>query len=271
MKYAIILALSTTSALATPAAAQDFNGAYISIGGGGVLQPNDAREGLTFDTDRDGAFDESVISAAGGDLFAPGYCGGPATGTANIGCRNDKDGPEYFARLGYDQRMGNFVLGLVLEGGHSTVRDSVSGFSSEPARYTMSRESDWQAGARLRAGYTPGGGALFYVTGGGAYARLDNKFATTNASNSFNDNGKTNGWGYSAGGGAEVMVTKNIAVGLEYLYTDLKDKDYVVNVGAGSVTLNNPFLAGGGDGTDIRRGDPHFRTHSVRGTLSFRF
>ncbi len=134
----------------------------------------------------------------------------------------------------------------------------------------MSREADYQAGARLRAGYTPGGGALFYVTGGGAYARLDNKFTTSNTANSFADNGKTNGWGYAAGGGAEVMVTKNISLGLEYLYTDIKDKDYVVNVGPGTAPATNPFLLNGG-GTDIQRSNPHFRTHSVRGSLSLRF
>ena len=117
--------------------------------------------------------------------------------------------------------MGNIVLGAVVEGGRSVARDSVSGFSTTPASYTMSREADYQANARLRAGYTPGGGALFYVTGGGAYARLDNKFTTTNGANSFADNGKTNGWGYAVGGGAELMVTNNIGLGLEYLYTDL--------------------------------------------------
>src|SRR3546814_12658010 len=72
------------------------------------------------------------------------------------------------------------------------------------------------------------GGALFFVTGGGAYARLDNKFTTTNAANSFDDNGKTNAWGYAAGGGAEVMVTNNIRPGLESLSTAANDKTYVV-------------------------------------------
>ena len=66
------------------------------------------------------------------------------------------------------------------------------------------------------------------------------------------------------------MVTNNIGLGLEYLYTDVKDKDYVVNVGAGTAPATNPFLLNGG-GTDIRRSDPHFQTHSVRGTLSYRF
>src|SRR3546814_4407178 len=81
------------------------------------------------------------------------------------------------------------------------------------------RRGQYQAGARLRAGYTPGGGALFYVTGGGAYAKMKNDFATTNAANSFADTGKSNAWGYSVGGGGEVMVTSKLSLGLEYLYT----------------------------------------------------
>ncbi|MCA0207581.1 MAG: outer membrane beta-barrel protein [Proteobacteria bacterium] len=277
MKNLSLLAALAATAMAMPAMAQegrdtsqDFNGPYISIAGGGTLQGSDRGETLVFDTNRDGTYGDQVTTSGGANAFSPGFCNGAATGTANLGCKNDKDGPEYYARLGYDKRMGNFVIGAVLEGGRSHARDSVSGFSTTPASYTMSREADYQAGARLRAGYTPGGGALFYVTGGGAYARLDNKFTTSNTANSFSDNGKTNGWGYAAGGGAELMVTNNISVGLEYLYTDLKDKDYVVNVGPGTAPPTNPFLLNGG-GTDIQRSNPHFRTHSVRGSLSLRF
>ncbi|MGQ0280246.1 outer membrane protein [Sphingopyxis terrae] len=281
MKLASLLVASAATMLAVPAMAQDsgstardrsqdFNGPYVSVGGGATLQGSDRGETLVFDTDRDGTYGDQVTTSTGADAFSPGFCNGAATGTANVGCRNDKDGPEFFGRLGLDKRMGNFVVGALIEGGHSVARDSVTGFSTTPASYTMSREADWQASARLRAGYTPGGGALFYVTGGPAYARLDNRFTTTNTANSFADNGKTNAWGYAAGGGAEVMVTNNIAVGLEYLYTDVKDDDYVVNVGAGSAPATNPFLLNGG-GTNIQRSDPHFRTHSVRGTLSFRF
>lgn len=281
MKLASLLVASAATMLAVPAMAQDsgstardrsqdFNGPYVSVGGGATLQGSDRGETLVFDTDRDGTYGDKVTTSTGADAFSPGFCNGAATGTANVGCRNDKDGPEFFGRVGLDKRMGNFVVGALIEGGHSVARDSVTGFSTTPASYTMSREADWQASARLRAGYTPGGGALFYVTGGPAYARLDNRFTTTNTANSFADNGKTNAWGYAAGGGAEVMVTNNIAVGLEYLYTDVKDDDYVVNVGAGSAPATNPFLLNGG-GTNIQRSDPHFRTHSVRGTLSFRF
>ena len=186
-----------------------------------TLQGSARGEAPVFDTDRVRTYGAQVTTSTGADAFSPGFCNGAATGTANVGCRNDKDGPEFFGRVGLDKRMGNFVVGALIEGGHSVARDSVTGFSTTPASYTMSREADWQASARLRAGYTPGGGALFYVTGGPAYARLDNRFSTTNTANSFADNGKTNAWGYAAGGGAEVMVTNNIAVGLEYLYTCL--------------------------------------------------
>jgi len=277
MKLASLLVASAASMLAVPAMAQDgrdtsgdFDGPYISIVGGGTLQGNDRGETVLFDTNRDGTYGDQVTTVAGANAFSTGFCNGAATSSANLNCRNDKDGPEYFGRLGFDKRMGNFVLGAVIEGGRSEARDSVTAFSTTPASYTFSREADYQAGARLRAGYTPGGGALFYVTGGGAYAKLDNRFTTSNGANSFADNGRTNAWGYAAGGGAEIMVTNNISVGLEYLYTDLKDNDYVVNVGPGTAPPTNPFLLNGG-GTDMKRSSDHFRTHSVRGSLSFRF
>ncbi|WP_077147328.1 outer membrane protein [Sphingopyxis sp. KK2] len=273
----LLVASAAAVACATPALAQsdrdksqDFNGPYVGVVGGYTVQPNDGRETLVFDTNQDGTYGENVNTTTGANAFAPGFCGGSPTSTANVNCRNDKDGFEYFGKLGYDKRMGNFVVGVVIEGGRSEASDSVTGFSSTPAAYRFNRSADYQANARLRAGYTPGGGVLFYATGGGAYAKLDNKFATTNSANSFTDNGRTNGWGYVAGGGAEAMLTKNISLGLEYLYTDIQDDDFVVNVGPGTAPATNPFLLNGG-GTDIKRSDDHFRTHSVRASLNFRF
>ncbi|WP_033073308.1 outer membrane protein [Sphingopyxis sp. MWB1] len=276
MKFASLLAATAVSLIAVPAMAQegrdlsrDFNGAYVAVGGGATLQGSDRGETLVFDTDGDGTYGDTVRTSGGTDFFAPGFCNGAANGAISEGCRNDKDGVEFFGRAGYDKRMGNFVLGALVEGGHSAARDYVSGFSSDGDSYTMSREADYIVSTRLRAGFTPGGGALFYVTGGPTYARLDNKFSTTDTDTAFTDNGKTNAWGYSAGGGAEVMLTQNLGLGLEYLYTDVKDKDYTVQAGAGAAPINDPFLGQGG--TDIRRSDPHFRTHSVRGTVSYRF
>ncbi|PZQ23262.1 MAG: hypothetical protein DI569_05280 [Sphingopyxis macrogoltabida] len=276
MKIVSLLAAVAAGSLAVPAMAQDrdksqdFNGPYIGATFGVPMQSSDGGSTLVFDTNLDGTYGDTVATTTGANAFSPGFCNGAATGSGNVNCRDDKDGFEYFGRVGVDRRMGNFVVGALLEAGRSEARDAVSGFSTTPASYTMSRKADWQGSARLRAGYTPGGGALFYVTGGGAYARLNNSFTTSNTANSFADNGKTNGWGWAAGGGAEVMVAKNVSLGLEYLYTDLKDNDYVVNVGPGTAPPTNPFLIGAG-GTDIQRSDPHFRTHSVRGSLAFRF
>lgn len=273
----LLVASAAAVAFATPVIAQsdrdtsqDFNGPYFGVTGGFTVQPNDGRETLVFDTNRDGTYGENVSTTTGANAFSPGFCGGAATGTGNVSCANDKDGFEYLGKLGYDKRMGNFVLGAVIEAGRSEARDSVTGFSTTPASYTFSREADYQANARLRAGYTPGGGVLFYATGGGAYAKLDNRFTTSNTTNSFADNGRTNGWGYVAGGGAEAMLTKNISLGLEYLYTNIQDDDFVVNVGPGIAGPTNPFLINGG-GTDIKRADDHFRTHSIRATMNFRF
>jgi outer membrane immunogenic protein len=250
--------------------AQDFNGVYIGGFGGYTGQNTDQGSTLLFDTNRDGTYGDTVRTITNVDAFSPGFCGGSATVATNNDCSNDNDDFEYGGRIGVDRRMGNFVVGIVLECGRSEATDSVSGFSTTPARYTLTREQEYSAQARLRAGYTPGGGVLFYATGGGAYARLDNSFTTSNGVNSFADNGKTNAWGWSAGGGAEAMLSNNISLGLEYLYTDLQDDDYTVNVGAGTAPLTNPFLLNGG-GTNIRRSDDHFRTHGIRATVNVRF
>ncbi|MGB7373658.1 outer membrane protein [Pontixanthobacter sp.] len=271
------LITAATYIAATPAIAQDidtsatFDGPYVSGVVGISAQPNDRNETLVFDTTGNGSFDNTVSTVTGADAFSPGFCGGAANGNRpGQGCRSDKDGIEYFGRVGLDKRMGNFVVGALVEGGRTELRDSVTGFSTTPASYTVNREVDYTINARLRAGYTPNGGILFYATGGGAYAKLDNSFDTTNGANSFTNNGRTNAWGYQVGGGAEAMVLGNLSIGLEYLYTSLSDDDFVVTVGPGTAGPTNPFLIQNGQ-TDLRRSNSDLNTHSLRLTTSLRF
>lgn len=272
MKFVALLAATTAMVVSVPAMAQsrdrsqDFNGGYISVVGGKSLQPNDVGESIVFDTDGDGNFDNNVVDGDNQNLFNRGFCNGAANSAAVNDCRNDKDGAQYFARVGFDKRSGNFVVGALLEGGRDESVDAVSAFDGANA-YTLSRKAKWNAGARLRAGYTPNGGALFYVTGGGSYARLKNSFSTTNLVNPISDTGNSNAWGWSAGGGAEVMLANNLSLGVEYLYTDVKDDDYVANIGA--ATAAGALLVP--NGVDLQRSSDHFRTHSVRGSLNFRF
>lgn len=271
------LIAGTTLLVCSPAAAQEidtsstFNGPYASGIIGLSAQPNDRNETLVFDTTGNGNFNDSVKTVSGANAFSPGFCGGAANGNSPAqGCRSDRDGLEYFGRIGFDKRAGSFVYGALVEGGRTELRDSVSGFSTTPASYTVTRESDYNINARLRAGYTPNGGVLFYVTGGGAHAKLDNRFTTTNGANRFTDNGRSNAWGYQGGGGVEAMVLNNVSIGIEYLYTSLSDDDYVVNVGPGTAGPTNPFLIQNGQ-TDLRRSNNDLNTHSLRFTTSFRF
>ena len=265
----------TLALAAAPAQAQDapdgdeFTGFYVGGSVGYTVQKNDVGESILFDAGRNGSFGDTITEAGGGNAFAPGFCNGAATSTANLACKNDKDGVEYYARLGFDKQMGKVVLGLVGEFGKSQVRDSVSAFSTTPAFYTMTRELDWNAALRARAGYTVGPKTLVYATGGGAYAKIDHSFATSNTTNSFALSGKDNAWGWQAGGGLEQKLSKNISLGVEYLYSRYNDDDARVNVGTGTAGATNPFVLAGG--TDFARSQNRFDMHSLRATAAFRF
>lgn len=280
-KKNIMAMLATATVLtAAPALAQDtgdranhFNGFYVGVGGGYNMQSADNRSDVVFDSDRNGSFDNTVLTGGGANAFAPlagnpAFCSGVPVNnsrTADAGCKGDKDRGEYFARVGYDRRMGNFVLGAVIEGGKTDSVDRTTAYSTTPHNYVFSRGVDWTAAARLRAGYTPNGGVLFYATGGGIYAKMDHGFSTTNTTSTFVQNGEDNAWGYQAGGGIEAMVTQHISIGLEYLYTDIDDDKYSVTA---TTPAGAPFLA---SGTNMRPRDQSFNYHAVRGTVAFRF
>lgn len=267
------------AAVASPAIAQDgsardthFDGPYISGALGWGMHTNDGTDRLVFDTDRDGVYDDTVTTTTGANAFSPGFCGGQARGaTRGEGCAKDSDKLEYALRLGYDARMNNLVVGGLIEASRNESTDVTSGFSSTPASYALRRSLDYAISARARAGFTPGGGALFYVTGGGSYAKIDHKFYTTNAANSFDEvrDGKMV-WGWQAGGGSEIMLTDKVSLGIEYLFSKYKDNKYRVEVGQGTAPATNPFLLASG-GTDIRPSDRTFELHSVRATVGYRF
>lgn len=270
-------ALALATAIATPAMAQDegpyFEGIYVQAAAGLDTQASNSRK-LTFDTNLDGTYGDVVRNTAGVAAFSPGYCRGAANGNAPLaGCVSDEDDLGYAVRVGYDFRDGPLVGGIVLEGSRSNAVDYTSGFSSTPASYTTSRELDYAVALRSRAGISPGDGrGLFYVTGGVAYARINHDFATTNTANSFtvvNDDDMR--LGVQFGGGAELMVTRNIGIGLEYLYSRYDDDKSYVAVGKGTAGATNPFLLVNASGTNLRTQFTDFDLQSFRGTVSFHF
>lgn len=266
----LLAALATTAIAAAPAAAQtaDWTGGYVGGQIGYSFQPSDSNERIVFDTNLDGSFGDQVNNAAGANAFSPGFCGGVARGsTPAAGCRKDRDRVEFGVHAGYDYQMDQFVLGGVVEYARTNIRDGVTAYSTTPAFYSFERRLRDTAGLRLRAGLATGE-TLFYGTGGLAYGKVRNRFTTSNTANTFTDTGNDDAWGYKLGGGIEQKFSPNFSVGLQYLYTSLKDDDYRVRAGGAAGT---PFTTVNAAGTDFARTSDRFTYHSVQLTGSFRF
>ena len=263
-------------AMAETTADAPFAGIYGGGSFGFAAQPNDAGSRILFDRNLDGRFGDTVTTAAGANAFSPGFCGGRATSNTapsvgGRGCRKDKDGIEYYGRLGFDAQQGNIVFGVVGEFGKPEIRDSVTAFSTTPAFYTMNRTVDWEASIRGRVGFAVDT-TLFYGAFGPGYAKIDRSFQTGNLANAFADGGKRRQWGITGGGGIEQKLGQNLSIGLEYMHHQYQDDDYRINVTRGAAPATNPFvLAPNTAGTNFRRSDDMFRWHSMRVTAAFRF
>lgn len=263
------LALLSIIGLAVPAAAQEWSGFSISAHIGGAMQPDDATESVLFDKDLNGSFNDSILTAAGANAFSPGFCGGAAaTALPAGGCSDDSDGLDIGGRLGYDWQFGRFVAGIVGELSTADINDNVSAFSTTPAFYTFSREMNWVAGARARAGFATNS-LLIYGTAGPAWADVEHAFSTSNTVNTFVRADDNMTWGMQAGGGATWQLRGRWQVGGELLWTSLEDDDYTVRV-QGPAPATNPFILTNASGTDLRRSDK-FEYLSLRATIGVRF
>lgn len=279
MKIASAASLAVLMAgVAAPALAQsspDWTGPYIGIYGGVIDNNEQAGESLIFDRDFDGAFDDTVVTAGGADAFAPGSCDGAATNQlAASGCNKDDRGVEGGVRVGYDYQMGSgLVLGVVGEWSAVNLNDTVTSFSSTPANYVFGRELESMAALRARVGFAAGP-ALYYVTGGAAYGKINNTFRTTNAANSFVEQiEEDDADGYQLGAGFEWRLAPKLSLTGEYLYTDLQPGDYVIRVGnTGTTPATNPFiLPPNTAGTDMTRSNDKMELHAIRIGMNMRF
>lgn len=268
--------LLTTVALAglmpfASAQAQDWNGFYAGGSLGYNFQPGDKGETILFDKNLDGNFSDTITTAAGANAFSPGFCGGRAnTALPADGCKTEKDDLEWSGRLGYDWQFDNIVIGGVAELSKHNINDSVSAFSTTPARYTMTRELNWSLAARVRAGFATDM-SLIYLTGGWVHGDVDHTFSTSNAVNTFTLSGGDSQNGYQYGAGFDWKLGDgNWAVGAEYLYTKLDDDDFRVRAG-GPAPATNPFILTNASGTDFARSGDKFSFSTVKVTLTYRF
>jgi outer membrane immunogenic protein len=212
-----------------------------------------------------------VTTAAGANAFSPGFCNGVArSARAADGCRTDNDGLDYAVHAGADYQLGRIVVGGLVEYGKANVESSVTAFSTTPASYSLTREMRGTFGARARVGFDLQG-TLPYVTAGIVRAKVRSSFATTNTANGFatrGGSGTSNG--YRVGGGFEKRFGP-LSLGALYLYTNVKDDDFRVDVTRGTAAATNPFVLANASGTQFRRSDKRFESHSADLTMSYRF
>ena len=267
--FATTAALAALLSLGATAQAQDWNGAYVGGHVGYAFQPEDDDETILFDTNLDGTYGDQVNTTAPANAFSPGFCGGRANGpTPADGCSDDEDAAEYGLRAGYDWQFGNWVFGALGEVSFSEIDDSVSAFSTTPARYTMTRELNHVAAIRGRGGYALNN-ILFYGTGGFAFAEVDHSFSTSNGVNTFTESGDEEVTGYQLGAGVEWNLSDRWRLGAEYIYTNLEDDDYTVRA-SGPAPATNPFILVNAAGTDFQRSEDEFDFDSARLTLTYR-
>lgn len=271
---AFLLAATAAGAVfaAAPAAAQsrDWTGPYVGGRLGITSQPNDKNETILFDDDLDGNFGDVVQTVTGADAFARGFCGGATTNPNPTGCR-DSDGTEWAVHAGYDLQFGAIVVGVVGEYGRSDIEDGVSAFSSTPAVYTFSRRLRDHGSIRARAGLALGS-TLVYGTGGLAYGKVRRSFTTSNMVNTVTpQEGDEDTYGYRFGGGVEQRISSGFSLGVQYLYTSLKDDEFQVRLGGTNVPVTNPFIQQNKAGTDFRRSGNRFNSANLSVVASFRF
>lgn len=260
--------------------AQSWTGAYLGTAIGGGIGSKNPAETISFDTNLDGAFADTVRTAAGANGFSPGFCGGLAVNAmAAAGCTRDKNGAEIAIRGGYDRQLGRVLLGGLIDVSTADLEDSVTAFSTTPAFYAFTRRLDVVTGFRGRAGFGAGR-VLVYGTGGGAWGNVEQTFTTSNRVNTFVPSGPDGApasldstesvWGYQAGGGVEVRLARRLNLVGEYLFTNLDNRADSQVRSQVPAPATNAFVLVNAAGTDFRR-TQSFEFHSVRVGVNYRF
>jgi outer membrane immunogenic protein len=159
-------------------------------------------------------------------------------------------------QAGYNLQNGGLVYGAEIDFGAFNlsglrVGNSIYSTAAIPFTTTASIDTDWLATARGRLGWTATPNLLIYATGGLA-------LTTIKVANSFRDavgGGPAFGAdsnsdlkvGWTIGGGAEWMLTRNWTVKAEYLYVDFGHVSASANVTDGLLPPANSLLTTSSD------------------------
>lgn len=232
-----------------------WTGFYVGIQGGGAFDPSDP-EFASVQTANPGGF-VAVAATPGLDEFSNNFSA--ESDASFLGG----------AHIGYDYQINQFVVGAVVDINAIDYSEQVGTVSrTANAFYDQERSIDYLATARLRAGFLVTPTALAYATGGIAYAEVDYGFSTNTAPGNLvgsSVDSDEDDFGYTVGGGMEVLVTDNVSFGAEYLYTNLGGGDSSTTLIAG------PFGGGNTGGSTTFTQDEDFDFHTVTAKVSYRF
>ncbi len=272
-----IMAISSSSVFAGTMgeSVEAFNWTGFYAGGSvGWTNIMDTSRSILFDTNLDGQFGDTVRTVTGANAFSPGFCSGAAFGALpGQGCRsNNDDSVDLAARIGYDWQTNNLVFGAVGEYIGYNAHNSVTAFSTTPAFYTMNYElkNAWSVRGRAGMAFGTDSSWLPYVTAGATWLKVDSNFSSSNTANAFVQNERSNTVaGFQGGLGLEHLFTRNISVGLEYLYSTVDD-DYRVRATRGRAGVTNPFILVNSNGTNFARSEDKINYGSLRLTATWR-
>lgn len=150
----------------------------------------------------------------------------------------DQDGMIGTIHAGYNWQLGRAVIGLETDVGTGGL-----GSSTSTPFGTLQTELNAMGSFRARVGLLVTPALLLYATGGLAWANMEFGYAGLTKVNDTL-------WGTQFGGGAEYMVSRNVTLRMEYLYTDL-ERERILH--SGQANFYNPDF------------------HQVRAGISFKF
>jgi outer membrane immunogenic protein len=134
----------------------------------------------------------------------------------------DNDGFLLGGFIGYNYQVGNIVAGAEGDIGYDFSEGSNAGMTSE---------SGFEGSLRARLGYVISPQLLLYATAGGAAKELEVGAAGVTDSNTM--------LGWTAGGGADIMVTEQVFGRVEYRYTDFGSDTFTTGLGPSQVNDAN--------------------------------
>lgn len=193
-----------------------------------------------------------------GGIYVGGHIGGAWSDSEwdNISLTNErvKFGGSGFiggAHAGAQGQWGNVVAGVEVSWSGVDTEETVVSALTPAVRYTSGVNDIFMLTGRLGLAAN---NWLFYVKGGWASAEVEVRGVQTALGDSFSGSDRLGGW--VIGGGVEMMLTRNLILGVEYNHITLEDFSV-----AGNTALGVPFT--------ISRADMQIDTVMAR--LSYKF